>query len=480
MRAPLFFVVLSLAVPRPSPAQSTQVTVTVAERRIGDHGEVLQRRGLGGGSRRVRFKTPKGEWQGVFSKLGSGLVETIDGVPPGPIVVVDTFANVVSSAREFDLTMTHLGRPDLHLARGPVPFSVKLAGLQPWHEGDRVVFFAPNARSYESNVQTKLDARLTPGATRLEATGDYLSFRGAFLVDGPGQGDEAWFLDMASATSPEGVRYLATRKVLQTKKLKITNQQPAAVSGKLSDVRQTGKTTMDLQVSDPAALARAVSPEAKATGGVWQLYALPGGDRYGGHDFGGTLVYVPFQAPQLPARARLAYGDPFPRGWGRVGGLRLTYRIDVPVLGTREPYSFEVSVDVQDSAAAFGAGPVRPLVSPVRDPRINGRPAFEPQAKVGLTPEVSWTAPALGKPTLYEVQVYRTRMNRERKADLQQMGSVYTADTRVAFPPGVIANAEIYVLVIQARWGEGLDPQHPYAEPVHRASAPCVTALLSP
>jgi hypothetical protein len=150
------------------------------------------------------------------------------------------------------------------------------------------------------------------------------------------------------------------------------------------------------------------------------------------------------------------------------------------VLGAHEPYLLEVTIAVADTAAALGAGPVKPLLTPVREPKINGRDAFTPQAHVTGNPEVSWTPPALGQPTIYELHVYRTRMNRERKADLQLVTTIHTSDTRVPFPPGIIVPAEVYVLVIEAHQAEGLDPQHPFHEPIRKASASCVTALFSP
>jgi hypothetical protein len=481
VRAPLLLSMLSavlLAVPARAEAP-TRVQVIKAERWISERGEQVVSRDSSMRPLVVWVRSPGGQWRTIFGKNTREANLVIDDVPPGPIIVRDGRDYVATSARSFDFTLTHLGRPDLQRARLPTPFAVNLTGLQPWQKSDRVVFFAPSARSYESNVQNKLFATLAPGATRLVASGDYLSFRGASLVDGPGHGDEAWFLDMATTSSPEGVRYLTTRKALRTTKLKLTSGQPASVGGKLEDVRQNQKTLMDWQIDDPAALARAVSPEARATGGAWQIVALPGGDRFGGHDFGGTLVYVPIEPLHTPPRASLTYGDPFPGSWGRVRSVRLTYSIPVPVLGTREPFPLEVSLGVGDSPAA-SAGPLHPRLTPVRDPRINGRPAFEPQARVTGTPELSWTPPAVGHPTLYELLVYRTRMNRERKADLQLMARLYTADTRLAFPPGIIINAEVYVLVIQAHQAEGLDPQHPWQEPLHAANAPCVTALFSP
>jgi hypothetical protein len=101
------------------------------------------------------------------------------------------------------------------------------------------------------------------------------------------------------------------------------------------------------------------------------------------------------------------------------------------------------------SALPVSADPLAPAVTPVQSPRIGDVDAFGDLTGVGETPTVSWTAPSVGTPTAYVVEVSR----------LDAAGGVTsatpvlrhtTAQLKVTVPPGILVAGATYFARVTA------------------------------
>ena len=71
------------------------------------------------------------------------------------------------------------------------------------------------------------------------------------------------------------------------------------------------------------------------------------------------------------------------------------------------------------------------------------------QHGIGLTPTVTWNAPAMGTPTFYRVDIYELGA----VAGVSQgtlRGSIVAAETSIVIPPHILAAGTSYILQIAA------------------------------
>jgi hypothetical protein len=120
------------------------------------------------------------------------------------------------------------------------------------------------------------------------------------------------------------------------------------------------------------------------------------------------------------------------------------------------------------------------MLGPATQPRIEGRDAFPRQSGVGLQPTFTWSPPAIGQATSYQVTV----------ADVSQ--PVIAGETRVLsaivysgrsfkIPPGLLKQGRFYAATISARSGPWDTFDHaPLQKGIPFHSADCVTGVFSP
>ncbi|MDR3669558.1 MAG: hypothetical protein P4L36_01870 [Holophaga sp.] len=99
--------------------------------------------------------------------------------------------------------------------------------------------------------------------------------------------------------------------------------------------------------------------------------------------------------------------------------------------------TYTLTPTTTDSATAIDV-----MVSPVINPTINGNSLFTPQQGVGLTPTLSWTAPARGVPTAYLVTPFQ----------LSNVGGITYSNQLAArlFLPGTMTSVTLPADILQA------------------------------
>jgi hypothetical protein len=422
-----------------------------------------------------------GSWSYFPGKGGADGSLNVPDVPPGPFVLTFSGNFFASSAkRSFQLDYFRLGRPDHPAPRlKPTTLTLEVAGLLAWQATDRIDYFAPNAPSAEWAIQTKLAPAIAPGATTVRSSGDWGNFRWNALIDGPGKGDVAWFVQLTSSPGDQGVTFRTATKAFMSSTVKVVDGQPVLVSGNMLDVPQTEPIDVELPLPEYAALGPAISPVAGGMSGYYEVLTFPGAGRVG-YDTGAAVLFnidVRAQTPALKVVGR--YGNPYPASWGRVANMRLYFDVPVLIPGAASPAQVTAVVHASDDVTRLAAGKASTFVTPVREPKLNDLPAFVEQPHVTATPTISWEPPAMGKPDLYVVRILRARVA-GGTAVMESVAALYTEETHFDVPPDVLQFGESYVLRITTLVGEGLAVTNPWKWPVRIGWADCVTARFSP
>jgi len=164
------------------------------------------------------------------------------------------------------------------------------------------------------------------------------------------------------------------------------------------------------------------------------------------------------------------FGSPFPSHWNELEIDELSATVD---LGQSQGM-----VTLRAGAATFPgrlAAGASPLISPPDGPTISGQPALDTLEAVGETPVIAWDAPILGGANAYEVDVV------ELSPEAGVVASLYTADTSITLPDGVLKSGGVYFFVLRSRSTPSLDlAENPLAKTIPSAFAELASAPFSP
>jgi hypothetical protein len=121
---------------------------------------------------------------------------------------------------------------------------------------------------------------------------------------------------------------------------------------------------------------------------------------------------------------------------------------------------------------------VSPALGPPLAPQIAGANAFAAASGVGQTPLIAWTAPAIGTPTFYRLVVNKLGTD----GSVVPVATIFTKNTFVRVPPGVLVSGSFYALQLSAVSSNGLDPtQTPFqSNGTTQSEATLVSAMFSP
>jgi len=139
---------------------------------------------------------------------------------------------------------------------------------------------------------------------------------------------------------------------------------------------------------------------------------------------------------------------------------------------------------ISSNTALPASGPlvVTPLLSPVQAPQFNGTlNLFNNNTNVGVTPVLSWTAPALGMPTGYNVKIVEVKGDGKTGTTTTQVALLSTAVTPIQVPPGILLPGHSYYLTLTAVAAAALDFESgPYRTTFPFSEAGLISGLFSP
>ncbi|WP_263366877.1 hypothetical protein [Edaphobacter bradus] len=141
------------------------------------------------------------------------------------------------------------------------------------------------------------------------------------------------------------------------------------------------------------------------------------------------------------------YSDPFPITWRRTFRVCHSGSVDVPV-----PGGTTQNINLTNSqTTSLPTATVKPLISAVQNPKINGADLFAAATINGTTVTLTWDPPAIGAPYGYSVDILSP-------ATLVGGGTVgyfssttlSTAKTSMTIPPNLLASGKTYLFTITA------------------------------
>lgn len=137
------------------------------------------------------------------------------------------------------------------------------------------------------------------------------------------------------------------------------------------------------------------------------------------------------------------YVNPYPTSWKTVLAAQQYARIPVYVPGSSSPTYFEVGSSFMTDS--MPTGPIAPLMSNVKSPKINGEDFFAVNTTSGPTVTLSWDPPTGLAPFGYNVSIYNVY-----DGGNEWYGDLYTGETSVTIPSGFLEPGNSYVFVVRA------------------------------
>jgi len=402
-------------------------------------------------------------WQGgaweTFPGTGkaSGSFE-IPGVPDGLLMVNVLGSYVHTTARVLDLGTEVQGRPDAVQAGPNDMFAGVVQNVAPFPQEPYQVGIANTNAGGGGYLQGTVTGSTF---TCPSGMGEYVGG----LVDAS-KGDLLQLIEWRQGPAPYAIttidRFATLEGVEQAHGV-------SEITATLGPVQPNESTKIDFRGSEFLAQLALVGTQTQGSGPFSFAYL---GTAPGACDtdwfFDTWTLLGTYGEPSGDAMlGEVSYPNPFPASWGRqlLAGASLTVDDDaggaVAFVAVTLPLALASSV------------PIRPLVSPVQTPLVNGHDAFVAATGVSLTPTLSWSAPAVGVPSAYILTTTDftagTIGNR-----------IVTTTTSLPLPPGILQTGHSYSLCVRAVVWSIDASTTPFRTSLPRGVADMCTAVMQP
>lgn len=363
--------------------------------------------------------------------------------------------------RRIDLSEAYAGRPDQITANAQTSLALSLVGLRtPWSSTglDDLMITSLNAGlSYCSMGLITPEAEIAAGATSIHPV--FPDIQGCFeprLVDGT-KGDVLEVVHMATREAGPLLFMGGADSVARIDNLEMKQGLRSTASGTMSPLSvETRSMRVDLPgfYQDMAAVHPGLRP--------WDFYATVDAPVSFSPQFGNfagapdrawmslTIEQVPTETQQIDFR----YGDAYAgtRAHRLAASLRGVHQMTTSLIdGTPRSRSMLAeafwSANLDASTTAFTSQLGFP-----RNLGINGTALTADLSGVGVTPELTWEAPAKGSPDQYIVtldQLTANSSNATRASGTRTATFVLTG-TRLRLPPGIILPGNTYTFSVSA------------------------------
>jgi hypothetical protein len=412
-----------------------------------------------------------------FLQLDHSIFPPCQSCPGGGSPAVSTEL-IELRANSPDLTIVTGARVDLAYRNGPF-LRLDVAGLAPWTSGSSVRTASSQALQYG-----RLSPSPTLAAGATSAGGVWIQIPAAFPDASKG---DVVFVHQLAATpigsgATAGTASAATRYARLTT-LTLSSSSSGATITLTDSAPQTGAIHADFRNAQFAALAASVHPSAvpAASGAGASVQAVPHSIQYPDMPFGFEQTTL-FVVESYPARTAdidygtLHYGEFLDAYWNRYRYSAYAFDADVPGGG-------EIALPAQITSMVPmtpDPGPIAPAVGPPTQPRIEGRDAFATQTGVGLQPTITWSPPALGQATSYQVTISR-RTQPVIAGETRTLSAVIYSGRAFQVPGGFLQRGSYYSASITARSGPwDVFDRGPFRKGTPFHTAECYTGYFTP
>ncbi len=387
-----------------------------------------------------------------------------------------------TSADHVEWVTDTYGRADAEYPGNPTPLVMNAGNLNAWQTTDEFLFNVPNQGFYLSMPPSTPGVTNPPalGATSLAAYTYDFSQIGFGLLNSA-SGDQAYLNQLTTRTVGSNI-YRALGRSWNLPALTMTDGATANANGAFLDLPQTSSIRLNWRRSAWASMTTQVNPNAVAVSAEFGLWASPLGVNMGipGNAFqlltfdSGALGTTDIDLGDLP------YGNPYPIQWNLITESYFNWSLSYLAPGATTPFVAKRSTYTATTTLPTAAAPLSPYVSPVLNPKINGKDLFQNQLAVGTNPVISWDLPSAGAPTGYLVRVMELQNNAGTTRMLTR-GLLRTATRSITVPSGIMVPGTTYAVFISAIRTPGVNfNQYPFQTTFPYASAPCMSAIVAP
>lgn len=408
--------------------------------------------------------------------LGEDGTFTLPGVPEGEYYLeiaspgsAPTF--LVTTERTLDLGAVRSGRVDAKAPTLPTVVAITASGLTPWQDADSLEVFSLGAGTWDGSGILAFTGLLTAGTTTLAGFEvDSADWRAPALLDGT-RGDRVSITHLTTRNDA-GFVYKAVGEALTPPPFTQSDGQASVIEGSFQPTPQE-HVALSVKRSALDQVAMEGSPAALITGHEVYLHAEPGGASRATSSPTPTLL-LGTDSDAADGALELDYGDPFPAAWATIASVGVTYTAFYTLPGESTPMNVNGFASVVAPIDDLAGEPVTPRIGSPQHLQIGGQDGSGAVSGVGLTPEIQWSPPTLGKPDAYAVSVRRLEANKS----IKRVARLVTTGTSVVIPPGILIAGGSYVLVVTAR--TGYDPARPNISGTTYATADALSGLLTP
>lgn len=396
------------------------------------------------------IETADGGWRELTRAAASGPALRYEAVPDGPWLFGKDGLWFVSDADRFDIgarTVGHRRRP----ATAPSTLlTVQVRGVVPgFQPGEGINVGVSSIASGLTSDTARLTA--TPGDESLSAAVDLSSAVQPFGVNGSG-GDDLTVVLRRTVGAPDGgaARWGAAVASAKVAAPDISSGTTGTAEADLLPL-PSQSTRLRAQTLEFMPFATAVHPSAVMGLPSVFVFAYAPADRAGGTgDFEGRTTQLGSIGNRMAnVDFTITHGNPF-AGFPLLIEARLPVTVSLDVGGR----TFSRVVDGISVVHTDGM-PIGLELTPPTRLSLDGQPAQQPRSSTGTTPELTWSAPAVGTPTTYLVTI--SRVSNEAPPVETVVARVSTPFTRLRMPPGVLIEGAPHFAIVTAVASTGVD-----------------------
>ncbi len=408
-----------------------------------------------------------GHWTTFQANTNSNGSFDIPGVPAGKYFLVTPAGAYWTAASDVDLGEDHLGRPDGLWPQAATAFDVNFGGLNAWKDDDYLWFVNPNLNQ---NFMWSAAGAGDQIATFTRSWTGPLS--------NVAKGDQ-WYVSQVVTKQVGGSEFEYLGKAAPVLSVTQADGSTVSLAGTMADITQ-GSLALKILGSEFAAQTFSIHSDAQPHSTEMELGIQPFTATKGG--IGPTLLLK--NRDQNPIVTDLdygtvGYGNPYPSTWSPVLNVEYEVNVSYTASGAATPVEApgEVFVStVQMPAAGSGVGPI---IGPVRNIKLDGLDLTLPQTVGSATPAITWDAPLLGVPTVYQLTIYQL-FNSGGESQYENVLDIYTRDRSLNLPDGTLVNGSEYFFAIRAYYLPGVDvTTSPHRRALPMAYADALTDIVS-
>jgi hypothetical protein len=425
------------------------------------------------------IKTQTESGTSFITTVGAGNPDggfSVAGVPSGPYYFqYQSQYFTLTNANTLDLNAAIMGRINQQTAPSPTMLTINASGLSSWVTNNTISMTSTNLGMSVDSLGSLNSTLPTASATTATLTFDY-GLGGTRGLIQSAAGDTVVLIQNQVFGTP--VPYLSAQQSATVTGLTQTGGQSSAVNAVFTPLTQLNQN-IDWRVPSFEAYLTDVSPTASVITSQAIIYGSTGYSTTTGVS-GGTasLVYLPAGPGSPIVNGSITYGNPFPSNVALVGSFGTYFQVMTQVSGaTATPYYALIS---RAGPLSLFNGAILPTISPPRNVQVNGLSATGPLSGVGVSPVITWTAPALGTPDRYLVNIFSlTNVGGATRQTF--VGGIRTKGLRVRVPPGVMNTGTQYLVTIYSSLNNGIDVEaRPFGQSGISDYAEVVLGMLTP